>query len=130
MDSLQMTTGTTEWLQEHLNIVRDKIVDEALELAKSEGRQKIEPKDIAEASKRFAPGVEFPEPIVVKERRFTEKIFSSISAITIVSAILAIIFGILGVWKTSQSAFDIAKIFAGAVVGSTGVVVNSAIKRS
>jgi hypothetical protein len=94
---------------------------QALQIADRHGRDEMQTRDIAQACAEIAPGGRFPEQLA-----FWERIGSSITGVTIISAILAIIFGIIGaiglVIDTSaiQPFLDIAQIFAGAVVGSTG----------
>jgi hypothetical protein len=50
-----------------------------------------------------------------------KSVFSWTPSITTVSALLAIAFGIIGWRAPSPNAFDIAKVFAGAIVGSAGL---------
>jgi hypothetical protein len=111
------------WLKNHLEQIRKAITVEALRVAKENGRKRPAPLDVAEAARAFAPGDTFPI-----EPKFIPRIAASLSGVTVVSAALAVIFGFLGIWLSRHGAeasntgayFDIAKIFAGAVVGSTG----------
>ncbi len=82
-----------------------------------------------EAAKRFAPGVRFPAA-------FRERILASLSGMTLVSAALALVFGVIGVigvlmghGASAAPYLDIVKLFAGAVVGSTGAGVALASRR-
>jgi histone H3/H4 len=59
----QMSPGSSQWLDEHLSLVRDRILEEAIALAEQDNRQTVEPRDIAEATKAFAPGVEVAQPL-------------------------------------------------------------------
>jgi hypothetical protein len=125
-----LSTGASEWLQEHLDLVRNKVVTEAEERAKRDNRSAVEPRDIAEAVKVFAPGENITADTSTGRMSYPasilERVLSWTPSITTVSAVLAIVFGIIG-WKSqSASAFDIAKIFAGAVVGASGA---AAVKR-
>jgi hypothetical protein len=121
-----MTPGTSQWLDDHLETVKSKILTEASRYANRDGS--IEPRHIAEAAKLFAPGFEVPrEPLIVRTG-IVQGIFSWTPSITTVSALLAIAFGVIGWRAPSPSAFDIAKVFAGAIVGSAGVAVKSSIK--
>ena len=127
-----LTQGTSEWLQEHLDIVKKRILDEAVRLAKLDNRQEgIEPRDIAEAAKRFAPGIEIPSvpDLVVDTPSFGARILAWTPSTITVSALLAVAFGILGVYRGGQGAFDIAKVFAGAIVGSAATAVRSNAKQ-
>ena len=112
-----------QWLDIHLNRIRTLIADEARRIARDRGAQATEGLDVAEAARRFAPGVKFPA-----EPSLWQKTTASLSAITVVSAVLAVVFAILGVLVShgqltyagaTAGYFDIAKLFAGAIVGST-----------
>jgi hypothetical protein len=127
--------GASYWLDDHLRILRRRINSEALALAKLDGRDEVEPRDIAQAAILFAPGKE-----VIKneeEMSFSKRMSLSITGVTLMSCLLAAIFGIIGAYQTragnaqiASGAFDIAKIFAGAIVGSTGASVATTIKRT
>jgi len=120
----ELSSGEINWLSEHMKSVELKIRNEARNIAKSEGRDTVEPKDISLAALKYMPGIQYPN-----DPSFWEKILSSISGITLMSAILAIAFGIMGIWRNDANYFDIVKIFSGAIVGSTGTGVVAAIKR-
>src|SRR5687768_17354491 len=102
MDS-QLSKGTNEWLQEHLETIRHQIISRANALAQQDKRA-VEPRDIAEAAKKFAPGTE-----VVRTSVY-ERVFSWTPSITTVSAVLAVVFGVIGWRGANASAFDIAKV--------------------
>jgi hypothetical protein len=116
-----------KFLDTHLLRIRQLIVDEARRIAKDRSVQRPEGMDVAEAARKFAPGVQFPA-----EPSLWERTKGSLSGVTVVSAVLAVVFGLLGVWVArghlgeagSYTAyFDIAKLFAGAIVGSTGAAI-------
>jgi hypothetical protein len=91
----------------------------------------IEPLDVAEAARRYAPGTLLPmKPVEPPPQGFWSRVTESISGITLISALLAFIFGALGLLKpdAAQGWLDIAKIFAGAVVGSAGASVAAAVR--
>jgi hypothetical protein len=125
-ESSPLTRVEEEMLDNHLNRIRRLIVDEAVRIARDRGVQPPQPPeelDVAEAAKRFAPGKKVPEDALWQRTK------NSLSGITMVSALLAVVFGILGALVNyghlanagnSTAYFDIAKLFAGAVVGSTG----------
>ena len=122
VSSLSLTEGSSVWLSEHLQRVQDKIIERAGKLAERDNRTNVEPRDVAEAVKAFAPGV------VVPDVKPWWRILSWSPTITTVSALLAIIFGVIGYFvlrngKDATSLFDIAKVFAGAVVGAAGATV-------
>jgi len=122
-----LTKGSSVWLAEHLQRIHDRIVEQAAKLAESDNRTNIEPRDVAEAVKTFAPGVEVPD-----RTRITiwVRILSWSPTITTVSALLALVFGGIGAYALSKgkdagSLFDIAKVFAGAIVGAAGASVKN-----
>jgi hypothetical protein len=100
-----------------------QIYRQALQVADREGRRdEIQTRDVAQACIDIAPGRPFPV-----EQTLGQRIGSSITGITVISAILAVIFGIIGFAGLGRGGeeivkpfIDIAQIFAGAVVGSTG----------
>lgn len=117
-----LSQGSSEWLSEHLHRVNERIVERAAKLAERDNRTNIEPRDVAEAVKTFAPGVEVPDKTSVS---FVTRILSWSPSITTVSAVLAIVFAGIGVFalrtgKDATSLFDIAKLLAGAIVGAAG----------
>jgi hypothetical protein len=113
-----------DYVVDYFQWLANRIQNRATLIASQQGRD-VETKDLAQACAEIAPG----DPIQ-KEQTLGERITSSITGITIISAILAVIFGGIGFaglrWGGSQGAetvkafIDIAQIFAGAVVGSTG----------
>ena len=113
--------------------MRNKIVEEAVALAAQDSRQTVEPRDIAEATKTFAPGVEVSQlsrsatkvDPAASRRTFWLEILSWTPSITTVSALLAVVFGVIGWQAKDSSAFDIAKVFAGAIVGAAGATVKN-----
>jgi hypothetical protein len=96
------------FLTAHLEIVRGKILTEALESAQRENRHSVAPEDVAEAFKRFAPRRRIP----IERGNLLKEFLSSISPITVLSVFLALVFGLLA-WKGVSGTLDIAKIFAG-----------------
>ena len=124
-----LTSVEEQMLDNHLERIRKLIIDEAIRIARDRGAQVAVPPeelDVAEAAKRFAPGRKFPEDALWQRTK------NSLSGITLVSAALAVVFGILGALVnyghlanagSGTAYFDIAKLFAGAVVGSTGAVI-------
>ena len=105
-----------QWLNDHLERIRKLITDEAVRAANFRGADHAEGLDVAMAAKTYAPGDKFRD-----EPKFFERIGASLSGITLVSALLAVVFGFIGWLRPTDAAyFDIVKLFAGAVVGSTG----------
>jgi hypothetical protein len=120
---LALSEGSRIWLRDHLVTIKKEIIQEANALAREDASSKVLPKHVANAAMRFAPGERFP-----LEMSFRGRILTSISGITIISAILAISFGILTAFGKGDH-IDVVKIFAGAVVGSTGASVAMAVRR-
>ena len=120
----ELSPGAKAWLDDHLLYIKRKIIEEARKVAKeSRGEDTIQPLDVAEAAKLYAPGRQISAQ---KEISFWRRLTDSITGITLISAILAIVFGFLGYFTPTQEGWlDIAKIFAGAVVGSAGAAITS-----
>ena len=121
----------SDWLKAHLEVIEGRIVNEAQARARDAQHRSIEPSDVSLAAMKYAPGRAFPED---RELTLGERIGMSISGITLISAVLAVLFGAMGAIQAGEGDatawYDIAKIFAGAVVGSTGAAaVASARKR-
>ncbi len=91
------------------------------------GKDMPSTKNLAQAAFEYAPGKSGPMQKGWGERIWTA-LSSLFSSIIFLSALLAVTFGILGLSgaagggdsTTTQGFLDIAKIFAGAVVGSAG----------
>jgi hypothetical protein len=118
------------FLEAHWRTIRTKIINEARRAAESDGRRAMVPADVSTAAMKFAPGRIFEEcPPQLKEPGFWQRMGSSLSAVTLISALLAVLFGVLFLAtqllgaKPDSSYTDIMKIFAGAVAGSTGAAV-------
>jgi hypothetical protein len=112
-----------QWLEDHWKYIRQKIMEDASRMADSEHLDYVEPAHVAEAAKKFSSAKALSSD---KPSRFEG--FWSAAGLTLISALLAIIFGALAYFASLQpnngsaiaSYGDIAKIFAGALVGSTG----------
>lgn len=123
--------GQRSWLIEHVELLVEDIVKEAQKEAQKRGGE-LRPTDISEATKLYAPGA----PVREGEPSWWQRIASSISGVTLISGLLALAFGVIGAYLLHKNGgtsapgyFDIAKVFAGAVAGSTGVSVASGLKR-
>jgi hypothetical protein len=125
--SRTLSEGASSWLREHLNIIEERIIAEAGELAKAAGRNEIEPVDVASAAMSYAPGTRFP---TIDEESFGRRLVDSFSGITLLAAAMGLVFGIIGALRPAEPEwFDMVKLFAGAVVGSAGAHVVSGMKR-
>lgn len=123
-------------ISQHLRVVETQIWNHAEELAANEQSDEVMPRHAFQAINDYAPGIKFTGPLVEK-REVLRDIFTSTIG---VSAILAVVFGAFGLigfeapanaggevvqaLAEQKNAFiDIAKIFAGAVVGAAGASV-------
>jgi hypothetical protein len=119
---------TSKILEEQLNKIKQRILKEAEASAMAEDRVEPELEDLSSAYLKYVPGTKayrerYPSVLSIFGA-FTERVFSSVTGLTLVTAILAVVFGWLG-FRSQDTAtrtgfLDICKILAGAVVGSTG----------
>ena len=118
------------WLNEHLFEIREKIVARAKELLLDADYELTKAAALSEAAMEYAPGKRFPSE---HTNSWRETILSQLSAVTLISALLAIVFGCIafGISIAAEEGepvpdvsgyIDLVKIFAGTVVGSTGAV--------
>jgi hypothetical protein len=87
----------------------------------------IEIAQMARAIEEYAPGraVAAVEP----RQGVWQRLLDSISPLAMVSAAMAIVFAACGLVKGGNAAYlDIAKVFAGAIVGSTSVSATSVLR--
>ena len=111
-----------QWLDAHLEKIREAVIDDAV---KRSGDGEPSPEDVAISAMKIAPSERMALE-ATKPRGISLPfgfIFRSLPPIAWVSALLAIVFGGLGLYadpSSQQGWLDIAKIFAGAVVGAAG----------
>ena len=87
---IEMTPHEEVYLTDYFTGLTETIYNRALQIADLQGRRdNRQTKDIAQACNEIAPGRPFPESI-------GHRITSSITGITVISAILAVIFGGIG----------------------------------
>jgi hypothetical protein len=128
----RFTDSVLNALQEHLSDVKKQIKKRAIELAMEDQQQKDQKvglKYMTSALNEFAPGHKVPKT----QPGLIERFFTIFSPLTVISTVLAIVFGVLGLWGSGafgkinpdaakllepKAYLDIAKIFAGAIVGS------------
>ncbi len=123
-------------LEEHMEKIKKKIMNRALEIA-SDAQDELSVTHLAAAIDEFAPGTHvFSHGEVTVKRDF----FDYVPPVALLSTILAFAFAALGLWAIQgqqnikeglggQGFLDIAKIFAGAIVGSATAVVASGARR-
>jgi len=109
-----------------LRDVKDSIVSAVNQKSQA---GKVNAKDVADAVGRFSRTTELAPD--AEKSMFDEAVINilNVPGIIWISAILSIVFGILGAVKENQSLSDIAKVFAGAIVGASGVTATNAIKK-
>ena len=124
-----LSEGLDKALKEHMAALSETIIKRAYELAESRAP------DLADVAKAIAELHASPPPTAVARR---VGLLDIVSPITLVSAVLAIVFAAFGLWALSSpnakelgggAYLDIAKIFAGAIVGSTGAAATTALRR-
>ena len=125
-------------LQNHLIIVREKILTRA-DIIASEAKEDINIIHMADAINEYAPGKQISQLSELPLKKgWLEGFFGYVPPVACLSAILAFAFAALGLWallgssavesalgKQSSGFLDIAKIFAGAIVGSATAAVAS-----
>ena len=136
VDSSVLSANLGAVLDEHLEDMKSRIAERALEIANGRGNQvdeEISPADLSslnQAIEELVNGRFSPNAI---EQKF--RLFDWFPPFTIVCAILCLSFATLGLFplltssenvakmgSVTSSFLDIAKIFAGAIVGSTSSV--------
>ena len=134
MKDIELTEELQSSLDEHSNRIKVLITRKAGELAAQEYHEEGEKPQItvlhlAKAIEAYSPGRELSQS--VNAQKDAGRFYDRLPPITIISAILAIAFGVIGVVaiKYGQQTgidgkgfIDIAKIFAGAIVGSATTV--------
>jgi hypothetical protein len=125
----ELSEGARGFLQEHLNDIERLVIEEARAVARRDGRPTPSAMDIATA----ATGFTSRRRLQVERShvgRAIEIIFNSISPVVLLSALLAVTFGLLGGLTDLTGANDILKIFAGAIVGSAGSGIANGLRRT
>jgi hypothetical protein len=137
-----LSGGFDQVLTEHLAQIRAAIIARAEELAEEERgedspmKPAIRPIHYLKAIDELAPGREF-DPAALKQSGLWHRFLDSVSPITLIASLLTIVFAAFGLWAVSSDPkgingaayLDIAKIFAGAIVGSASVAASSTIRR-
>jgi hypothetical protein len=122
--------------EEYIRPIKRKIKNRAAEIAKADdGRTEVTSGDVIDALREFVPGKPvLPNPTELKES-WWPRMFTGFTGTV---AFMTLAFGVLGalglfstnaeVVKATQGFLEIAKIFAGAVIG--GSVGAAAVRRS
>ena len=133
MSNLDTEAAFASVLEKHLSDIKTKISAEAKALA---GEQEPTLLHLARAVELFAPGDEIYSSFAAAKKTFLDYI----PPVTILSAILTFSFAALGLWAilggspetqkalSGQGFLDIAKIFAGAIVGSATSAAASSLR--
>lgn len=128
MSTAKLSNTLEAVLNEHLQNVKNLIVTRAAELTQ-EGMQNLEIKNanlpitvkhLNRAIEEYAPG----EIIEIAPKSFWSRFWEAITPFTLVCLIMTIVFAAFGAIygeskEGAKSFIDIAKIFAGVIVGST-----------
>jgi len=126
-------------LDEYLNRIKECIRQRATELTEpsfpgnAQSHSSFGLQELTQAIDEFAPGV----PVQIGREKWHNVLFQYFPPFTILCFLLAIIFGYLGfsAWSkdpnhsVGSGFLDIAKIFAGAIVGSTSATAISNLSR-
>lgn len=120
------------WLDEYLEGIRAEIIKDASDTAKPSKGETIPPATVSESATKIARGRPCPELPIVPQPTKWERWGALLTNITLVSTILAIAFGLFGFTNPDPTAgagyLDIAKIFAGAIVGSAGATAATSLR--
>jgi hypothetical protein len=104
----------------HLNDVRLQILVAAESVVNAEGM--IEAQKLFSIASEFAQSEPFPSRVYTPVWCQITNVLTSVPGIIWVSALLAVTFGLLSAnYPDSSSLSDMAKVFAGAIVGASGV---------
>jgi hypothetical protein len=120
----------------YIDPVKPRIRSRASEIAKADDRSEVTAIDVFEALKEFVPGKQIAQsPASASSQGWFNRTFAGFTGI---AGIMALAFGVLGlvgifsanasVSKATEGFLEIAKIFAGAMVG--GAVGAAAVRRS
>jgi len=110
----------------YLQIMKEDITKEACRIASKDNAQGISFLHLANAVKEYVPKHGFGETAYRRPR--SPWLLSVFSPPTLISMILAVVFGAFGLWAilgsqsdkiSGEGYLDIAKIFAGAIVGAS-----------
>jgi len=130
-DTILSKANYSEWIEAHLEEVRREIESRA----KGIGGDGVTLEDVAAAIAVVCPIKHKTDEMSKSNPGLLRVFFASLPAIAWVSAVLAIVFGVLGIFAPGheptqqQGWLDIAKIFAGAVVGAAGTTISKQFPR-
>ncbi len=126
--AVDLGDGGSNYLDKHFDDVKWSIAKRAAELADQENDpdRPLKLRFIVEATKEFAPGPRIIPTRIEPESNFWQRVTSGITGVTLVAALLAIVFGVLSIYNAAGQQgplSEIAKLMAGAIIGSTGAAV-------
>ena len=125
-----MPEGVDNYVNWHLQDVKDCILRALKDGVKNSKGGKVNAKSVSDAVDLYSRIEPFPpgeEKSVLVQAVLN---VLNVPGIIWISAILSIVFGILGAKTSDPSLSDIAKVFAGAIVGASGATATAAIRRS
>jgi hypothetical protein len=135
----QLSPSLEAVVKEHLELIHQAILQRAAQLALEEASANpgqattppsITPTQCLKAISQIAPGGRVDSFTVEESIPFWHRFAGAVSPITLISSFLTIVFAGFGLWAllsprgasiNGQAYLDIAKIFAGAIVGSASV---------
>ncbi|MCP4745402.1 MAG: hypothetical protein GY874_04560 [Desulfobacteraceae bacterium] len=120
-----LSSGCKIWFDDHLASIRQQILQETSQISGNGGSKKVLPKHVSQAALEFAPERRYPS-----DPTWGQKIIGTVSGITVISAILAVASGMIDYFDKGTQYIDIVKIFAGAIVGSTGASAVTHLRKS
>lgn len=117
---MSLTEEQIKFVNTHLDDVRQQILQAAEDVSKTEG--KLEVQRLVSIASEFAQSEPFPSRVYTPVWCQITNVLTSVPGIIWVSALLAVTFGLLSAnYPDSSSLSDMAKVFAGAIVGASGV---------
>ncbi|MFZ2403545.1 MAG: hypothetical protein WAW41_00295 [Methylobacter sp.] len=118
---MPLTEEQIKFINTHLEDVREQIIQVA-EVEASKNAGKLEVQKLISIALEFAQSEPFPPRESTSVWCQITSVLTSVPGIIWVSAILTVTFGVLSAfYPASTSLSDMAKVFAGAIVGASGV---------
>jgi hypothetical protein len=114
----------------HLGEVKDAILRTLGDNAKSSKSGTVSAESVADAVAHFSRTQPFSDENVKSVWAQAAANILNVPGILWISAILSIVFGILGSQYNQPTLSDLAKVFAGAIVGASGATATAATRRS
>ena len=118
---MPLTEDQIKFINTPLEDVKEQII-QAAEVVASKNAGKLEVQKLVSIASEFAQSEPFPHRDSTSVWHQITSVLTSVPGIIWVSAILTVTFGVLSAfYPASTSLSDMAKVFAGAIVGASGV---------